>query len=98
MNSKKSEARNSAIKGIRISCLVFVLFFSFFLVKTAYPLEKPPKKQSTQKIVIKKLTNGHYQLVVEGRPFIIKGVCYNPVPIGEGMTMIFQRISSNPGR
>jgi len=32
---------------------------------------------------IKKLKNGSYQLIVERKPYIVKGVCYNPIPIGQ---------------
>ena len=32
---------------------------------------------------IQKLKNGHYQLMVDRKPYIVKGVCYNPIPIGE---------------
>ncbi len=35
------------------------------------------------KVFIKKLRNGHYQLMVNKKPYIIKGVCYNPIPIGK---------------
>ncbi len=31
---------------------------------------------------IQKLKNKHYRLIVNGSAYIIKGVCYNPVPIG----------------
>ena len=31
---------------------------------------------------IQKLKNNHYRLVVDGSPYIVKGVCYNPVAIG----------------
>ena len=34
------------------------------------------------KAYIQKLKNNHYRLIVSGRPYIVKGVCYNPVPIG----------------
>lgn len=37
----------------------------------------------TPKVYIKKLKNNHYQLIVERKLYIIKGVCYNPVPIGQ---------------
>ena len=47
-----------------------------FLLLGASPKSKP-------KVFIKTLKNGHYQLIVENRPYIIKGVCYNPVPIGK---------------
>ncbi|MBI4981731.1 MAG: hypothetical protein HZC15_01065 [Candidatus Omnitrophica bacterium] len=35
------------------------------------------------KVFIKNLKNNHYQLIVNNKPFIVKGVCYNPVPIGQ---------------
>ena len=33
-------------------------------------------------VYIQKLENQHYRLVVNGQPYIVKGVCYNPIPIG----------------
>ncbi len=35
------------------------------------------------KVHIMKLRNGHYQLIVERKPYIVKGACYNPIPIGQ---------------
>ncbi len=35
------------------------------------------------KVTIRTLKDRHYRLMVDGRPYVIKGVCYNPVPIGE---------------
>ncbi|MCX5702891.1 MAG: hypothetical protein NT066_00095, partial [Candidatus Omnitrophica bacterium] len=35
------------------------------------------------KAYIKKFKNGHYQLMVQGKPYIVKGVCYNPIPPGQ---------------
>ena len=40
-------------------------------------------KPSAKKVFVKTLKNGHYQLIVKGKPYIIKGVCYNPIPIGK---------------
>ena len=37
----------------------------------------------TPKVFIKKFKNGDYQLRVNSKPYIIKGVCYNPIPIGK---------------
>ncbi len=33
-------------------------------------------------VYINRLKNGHYQLMVDNKPYIVKGVCYNPIPIG----------------
>jgi len=32
---------------------------------------------------IKKLKGSRYELMVKGEPYVVKGVCYNPIPIGE---------------
>lgn len=45
---------------------------------------------------IRKLKNSHYQLVVEGRPFIVRGVCYNPTPIGQGHDYDFWSDQNKP--
>ncbi|MCM8792423.1 MAG: hypothetical protein NC826_04735, partial [Candidatus Omnitrophica bacterium] len=37
----------------------------------------------TPKVYVQKLKNGHYRLMVDGKPYVIKGVCYNPIPIGQ---------------
>ncbi|OGX17816.1 MAG: hypothetical protein A3K83_01170 [Omnitrophica WOR_2 bacterium RBG_13_44_8b] len=35
------------------------------------------------RVYIKKLKPGRYQLIVDGKPYIVKGACYNPIHIGE---------------
>jgi hypothetical protein len=35
------------------------------------------------RVYIKQFKNGHYQLIVNKKPYVIKGVCYNPIPLGE---------------
>jgi hypothetical protein len=34
-------------------------------------------------VSIRKLKDNHFQLIVGAKPYIIKGVCYNPIPIGQ---------------
>lgn len=36
------------------------------------------------KVKIRKFKNNAYQLLVENKPYFIKGVCYSPVAIGQG--------------
>lgn len=38
--------------------------------------------QPRQAVYIQKLKNRHYRLIVKGSPYIVKGVCYNPIPTG----------------
>lgn len=51
---------------------------------------------SSQKVEVKKLNNGHYQLLVNGRPYIVKGACYNPIPIGESHDYDFWSAKEEP--
>jgi len=37
----------------------------------------------TNKVRINKLKNSRYQLIVDQKPYLIKGVCYSPIPIGK---------------
>jgi hypothetical protein len=39
---------------------------------------------SKNKVYIKKLNGSRYQLMVDKKPYIVKGVCYNPIPAGQG--------------
>ena len=40
-------------------------------------------KNAPSRVTIRKFKGNHYQLLVNSKPFIVKGVCYNPIPIGE---------------
>ncbi|MDD4980050.1 MAG: hypothetical protein PHC54_02100 [Candidatus Omnitrophica bacterium] len=50
----------------------------FFLVLTAISCA-PANRPS---VYIQKLKNSRYQLMVERKPYVVRGVCYNPIPIG----------------
>ena len=41
------------------------------------PAPKPSK------VYIKKTSINNYQLIVNNKPYIVKGICYNPIPIGQ---------------
>jgi beta-galactosidase/beta-glucuronidase len=55
---------------------------------------KPVARAS--KVAIKTTKAGHYQLLVNGRPFVVRGVCYNPVPVGQGADYDFWADPSQP--
>ena len=69
----------------RIKFLIFII--SCFTVSLNSP---------AQKIEIRKTQQGGYQLFVEGKPFLIKGVIYNPTPIGEGYNYDFFSDKNKP--
>lgn len=52
------------------------IFLLFVCLLGMSPVPKP-------KVYIKKLKNTHYQLIVDKKPYIVKGVCYSPIPIGQ---------------
>ncbi|MDI6759144.1 MAG: hypothetical protein QMD94_05690, partial [Candidatus Omnitrophota bacterium] len=53
------------------------LFCGFLLLAMGMAQRPEPK------VYIKQLKNSHYQLIVDKKPYIIKGVCYSPIPIGK---------------
>lgn len=59
----------------KLFCLLFTVYCLQFLTGMS-PRPKP-------KVYIKKVKKAHYQLMVENKPYIVKGVCYNPIPIGQ---------------
>lgn len=64
----------------------------FFLCSVSFS----SSRSSHSKVEIKKLKNSHYQLLVNKKPYIIKGVCYNPVPIGESQDYDFWNDKKEP--
>lgn len=76
-NSTKDKGPRTKInaagrKLILFAACSFLFCVSFLSIATAKP-----------SVYIRKLKNDHYQLMVGRRPYIVKGVCYNPVPTGE---------------
>jgi len=57
--------------------IVFLIVGGFLFIIGAASTPKPSK------VSIIKLKNSRYQLIVNGKPYIVKGVCYNPIPIGK---------------
>ncbi|MBI4846178.1 MAG: hypothetical protein HY810_06885 [Candidatus Omnitrophica bacterium] len=41
------------------------------------------KEEKHKDVYLRTLENGHYELIVKEKPFVIKGICYAPVPIGK---------------
>ena len=58
-----------------VFCLLSFAFCFFYLTGMA--------SRALPKVRIRKLKSS-YQLLVDNKPFLIKGVCYSPVPIGRG--------------
>ena len=53
-------------------------------------------KEKKDRVSIKQLENGHYQLLVNKEPYVVKGVCYSPVPIGKNHTFNFMCDPAKP--
>jgi hypothetical protein len=72
-NNKKDTVKTTGRKVLLLAACSLLLLALFFRGGCS----KRPKAY------IKQLRNGHYQLMVNNSPYIIKGVCYNPIPIGQ---------------
>lgn len=64
---------------IGIVCVVSLCLVSLFIVNNIGP----------KRSYIKKLGGDRFQLIVDNKPYIIKGVVYSPVPIGKNYTHDF---------
>ena len=69
--------RSVPTKSMATGCRHFLLaacsFLFLFILSGCQP---------RQNIYIQKLKNQHYRLIVKGSTYIVKGVCYNPIPTG----------------
>lgn len=50
---------------------------------TAFAREPAAKPSRPQPVSIRRLSRSRYQLLVNKRPYIVRGVCYNPIPVGK---------------
>ena len=78
-NTNKDKDQGSRLTGNLIklvACFAAALVFSLLFLYFANSAKKPG-------VYIQRLRNGHYQLMVDRRPYLVKGVCYNPIPIGQ---------------
>ncbi|MDD5565987.1 MAG: glycoside hydrolase family 2 TIM barrel-domain containing protein [Candidatus Omnitrophica bacterium] len=75
--SKKRLTQDTGYKKrLKALCILCSLFCACAVLSgAARPL--------THKVYIKTLNAGRYQLMVNNRPYIVRGVCYNPIPIGK---------------
>ena len=48
-----------------------------------------PKPAKPSRVSIRKLKNGHYQLLVNKKPYLVRGVCYSPISIGQDYSYNF---------
>jgi len=55
----------------------FIFIIGFLILALGMASRPKPK------VYIKKTKKGFYHLMVEQKPYIVKGVCYSPVPIGK---------------
>jgi beta-galactosidase len=77
---------------IGLAILLVILFSMLFFVKRP-PLLKLPQPAGAEVVRLKK---GGYQLLVNGKPYLVKGVCYVPIPPGKGYDFNFWGDSAQP--
>ena len=62
---------------------IYGLVIFLLVLIVAGVLISPGINRAKPRVFIQKLKKSHYQLIVNRKPYIIKGVCYNPIPIGQ---------------
>lgn len=65
--------------------------------KGAVPLESLSVKQQRGygKVRLVQYENGHWQMLVDDKPFVVKGVTYNPTPVGQHVSSVGLRWMSD---
>ena len=82
MATKKTKTKpKKTTKNRKLLIALLLLLLLFLLGAGATLLFKFSGKPGTY---VHKNSKGDYVLLANGRPFLIKGVCYSPIPVGEG--------------
>lgn len=83
-NHMNNHAKGGRRKRRRYVILLILLLLLFF-VGGCFLLNKISQKYAVKmrKTIVEKLPNGHSQLLVGGEPYLIRGVCYQPIPPGQ---------------
>lgn len=74
-------------KGISVK-IIFVTLALIIAIGVTFIFVRSMIKRPA-KIELVRLQNGNFQLLVGRRPYFVKGVCYNPIPPGEGLDFNF---------
>lgn len=85
MNNKIRLSAERGIKRLQATCQKTFLFLVCGLWLLACLLGMG-KKAGSPKVYTIQLKNGHYQLMVDKKPYTVRGVCYSPIPIGQTHT------------
>jgi len=73
-----------------------LILAAFILISGIFVIVKVVRKPVKTGVI--RLRNGDYQLLVKGKPYFVKGVCYNPVPPGKGYDFNFWGDKNEPWR
>jgi beta-galactosidase len=83
-NNPLSKDRKPQEKAMKKKALVIAAAGLLALVVAGAVAVTIPMLPGKGKVTLAHLANGDYRLMVGGRPYFIKGVCYIPTPIGKG--------------
>jgi hypothetical protein len=76
---RSSTNKSQIAAGYKVALLVAC---GLFLIDAGLVLHLWPR-QAKPAVYLKTLRNNHYQLIVNKKPYVVRGVCYNPIPVGQ---------------
>jgi len=79
--NKHSGYQRSGVSALQLKTGALVAGVLVFFISLVF-LSGMASRSKKPAAYIQKLKNGHYQLIVDRKPYIVKGICYNPIPIG----------------
>lgn len=78
------------MKKILLLCVVALIACGLFFATLKQPAVK--------RVYIQKLKNGRYRLMSGAKPFVVRGACYNPIPIGKNHEYAWWKDPARPWR
>ena len=79
--NKHSGYQRSGVSALQLKTGALVAGVLVFFISLVF-LSGMASRSKKPAAYIQKLKNGHYQLIVDRKPYIVKGICYNPITIG----------------
>ena len=80
IKKSKVKTKSKTSKAKRVGLLILIAVLALFLGIGGFLLMKFQSKPGTY---VHKNSQGAYVLLSDGKPIVVRGVCYNPIPVGE---------------
>lgn len=75
---------------------IFISLLAILIILSGGIIIRDLRLKRAEVVKVEKTSSGHYRLLIDDKPFLIKGVCYNPIPIGKSPSYDFWSDPAKP--